>query len=318
MNRSLAIKYFGGKATPEEAALMEEWLQSPENQRRMEQWLWEDWQTTGGAMPRETVRRMQNNLHRNIRQPRVIPWKKALSAAAAVLIIVVTGALLRSRKPTASVTAQIVFADSLVNSTGTPVKATLPDSSIVWLNANTVVAIADGFGRRDRRVRVSGEAYFDIKTDPARPFLAGSGPLTTSVLGTTFTIEAYPAEKEIRVSLISGKVAVGSTNTSCTLIPGQMATYASQGRTVSISSLTLDPAAWIHGKIILNRLALPEALDRLSRCYHIPIRYDPEQLQKMVITGEFDRDSLSEVLRSVLFVHNLRFRDMGNDGYRIF
>lgn len=317
MNRSLAIKYFDGLATPQETALVEEWLQSPENQRQMEQWLWEDWQAADGKMPRETVRRMQNTLHRNIR-PRVIPWKKTLSAAAAALVMIITGFILWYHKPTAPNTTQIAFTDSIVNNTGIPVKATLPDSSIVWLNSNAVVTIAAGFGRHDRHVQVSGEAFFDIKPDPARPFLAGSGPLTISVLGTSFIIEAYPTEKETRVSLISGKVAVSSTDTSCTLAPGQMAAYVNQGRTMSISTLTLDPAAWIHGKIILNKLALPEALDRLSRWYRVPIRYDREQIKKMVITGEFDRDTLSEVLHSVLFVHNLQFRDMGRDGYRIF
>ena len=171
-------------------------------------------------------------------------------------------------------------------------KAALPDGSTVWLNANTVVAIADNFNRSDRRVRVTGEAFFDIKPDPARPFFAESGSRITRVLGTSFTIEAYPTEKETRISLISGKVAVGpakvadaatkvtdapaklavgSADSSCTLIPGQMAAYANQRSSMTISTLTLNPAAWINGKIILNKLALPEALDKIERiipCLH--------------------------------------------------
>ena len=358
MDRSLVIKYFDGLTTPQESALVEEWLQSADNQRQMEQWLWEDWSETSGAMPGETAGRMRSNLRRGISerrrtaepsrrigQPRVIAFGKnlfaagkTLSAAAAILIIALTGFILWYRKPVAP--REIAFSKSIVNNTGYPLKAALPDGSTVWLNANTVVEIADNFNRSDRHIRVNGEAFFDIKPDPARPFFAESGSLTTRVLGTSFTIEAYPTEEETRISLISGKVAVGPTKvtnaatkpavgpagTTCTLMPGQMVAYANQRGTgdgskrsnMTISTLTLDPAAWINGKIILNKLALPEALDRLSRLYHVSIRYDHEQLKKMVITGEFDRNSLSEVLRSVLFVHNLQFQDMGKDGFRIY
>jgi ferric-dicitrate binding protein FerR (iron transport regulator) len=316
MNRSLVIKYFDGLATPQETTLVEEWLQSAENQRQMEQWLWEDWSATSGSMPRETVRRLRTNMRRRIGQPRVINFRRPLFAAASILIVILTGFALWYRKP---LTPQpIAFTNTIVNNTSYPIKAALPDGSTVWLNASAVVAIADDFNRSDRHVRINGEAFFDIKPDPARPFLAESGSLTTKVLGTSFTIEAYPTEKETRISLISGKVAVGSADTSCLLKPGQMAAYANQGRTMTISALTLDPAAWINGKIILNKLALPEALDRLSRLYHISIQYRREQLKEMVITGEFDRNTLSEVLHSVLFVHNLQFQDMGKDGFRIY
>ena len=316
MNRSLVIRYFDGLTTPQETALVEEWLQSAENQRQMEHWLWEDWSATSGAMPPETARRLRTNLRRRISQPRVIAFRKTLSVAAAILVIALTGFVLWYRKPAAP--TAITFTNSIVNNTGYPQKTALPDGSTVWLNANTVIAIADNFNRSDRHIRVTGEAFFNIKPDPARPFFAESGSLITRVLGTSFTIEAYPTEKETRISLVSGKVAVGSTDTSCTLTPGQMAAYANMSRTMTISALTLDPAAWINGKIILNKLALPEALDRLSRLYHVSIRYDREQLRQMVITGEFDRNTLSDVLRSLLFVHNLQFQDMGRDGFRIY
>ena len=324
VNKSLILQYFGGLCTPEEASLVEQWLKQEGNERQMQEWLWEDWQVTSGKIPAEASLRVKTKIDEQITFRPAVSIKRKIyysAAAAAILAIVIAGYLLlqqgHSRERAGKY--EVVYRDSILNKGDRPYKATLADGSTVWLNTGAVVYIADGFGKTERRVKVNGEAYFEIRQDVAHPFYTEAGNITTHVLGTAYDIEAYPTEKEVRVSLLQGRVAVRSADTTCMLSPGQMLSYTRQSGSMVVGSVaTSDPSAWIRGKIVLNKIALPEALDRLTRLYHIPIQYNYGLIKEKVITGEFDRDALPVVLQSILFVHNLKFSVMRNGGYRIY
>jgi ferric-dicitrate binding protein FerR (iron transport regulator) len=324
VDKLLIIRYFGGLCTPAETVWVEEWLQQAEHETLMQQWLWEDWQETLGNMPEETATRLKEKLAAQTgRRSPVVRMRRSVFyrvAAAVVLAVVVAGGLLLSHQRTAMMAGrqEIVYRDSILNKDRMPFKATLADGSTVWLNTDAVVYIAADFGKTTRRVKVKGEAFFDIQPNASQPFYTEAGGITTQVLGTAYTIEAYPSEQEIHVSLLSGSVAVHSADTTCLLRPGEMVSYTRQSGTMQAGVVaTADPSAWIKGKIVLNKIALPEALDRLSRLYHTSIQYDRERVKDKYITGEFDRDSLPEVLQSMLFVHNLQYQPLTNGGYQV-
>ncbi len=330
MNKSvdkiLAIQYFGGRCTPEEAALVEAWLKTEENSRQMEQWIWEDWQETSGHMPADVEARLRAKLETGIKpspstlviKPRKWYYRVAVAATLALLVVCAffykTG-LLTGKQGAYS----LAYRDSICNEGTRPVKTVLPDGSLVWLNSGARVYIAADFGKTTRRVKVTGEVFFDIKADKTHPFYTTAGEVTAQVLGTAYNVEAYPGEKEVRISLLRGKLAVHAKDTACILAPGQVALYAhASGRMETAHFMIADPAAWITGKIVLNKIPLPEALNRLSRLYHVPIHYNYKEIQTQYIAGEFDKDTLPAVLRSVLFVHNLKFSTTKEGGYTIY
>jgi ferric-dicitrate binding protein FerR (iron transport regulator) len=327
VNRSLVIKYFDGLCTSEEMRLVEEWLKQEGNDEQMQQWLWEDWQTTSGKIPVDASLRLKTKLQEQIgyeSEHSVLSMKRRRTysmAAAAILVIMVAGFLLLRHAGLHEIAGQheVAYRDSIFNKGDRPYKATLADGSTVWLNTGAVLYIADNFGKTERRVKVNGEAFFEIKQDAAHPFYTEAGNITTQVLGTTYDVEAYPTEKDVRVSLLQGKVAVHSADTVCELTPGQMLLYDRQSGSMLVGAVAAsDPSAWIKGKIVLNKIALPEALDRLSRLYHVSIQYNYGLIKDKHITGEFDRDALPVVLQSILFVHHLKFSVTGNGGYRIY
>lgn len=322
VNKPMIIRYFGGLCTSDETVLIEEWLQQEGNETLMQQWLWEDWQETSGAMPEETAMRLKAILATQTgRRSPVIPMKRKLYygiAAAAVSAIIVAGSFLLSHQRLAADSQPIVYRDSIYNKGQTPYKAVLADGSAVWLNTDAVLYIAADFGHTTRHVKIKGEAFFDIQPNARQPFYTEAGGITAQVLGTTYAIEAYPSEKEVHVSLISGSVAIHAADTTCMLVPGEMISYTGASGNIQVTPVaTTDPSDWIKGRIVLNKLALPEALDRLGRLYHTTIQYDRTQIQDKYITGGFDRDSLPVVLQSILFVHNLHYRPLTNGGYQV-
>ncbi|KAA2243360.1 DUF4974 domain-containing protein [Chitinophaga agrisoli] len=326
VDKILAVRYFGGECTAEETALVEEWLKHEENSRQMQVWLWEDWQETSGRMPEDMAQRLKTRLGDNIQAANPLrlaarrKWFYRVAVAATLAILVACTFFFRvGLFNGAKGGSALAYQDSISNEGLRPYKATLPDGSTVWLNSGAHVYIARDFGKKERRVKLTGEAFFDIKQDNAHPFYTTAGAVTTQVLGTAYNVEAYPGEEEVRVSLLNGKVAIHAADTTCILTPGQVALYTHASGSMTVGNfITADPAAWVTGKIVLNKIPLPEALNRLSHLYHVPIHYDYKLIQDKYIAGEFDRDTLPVVLRSVLFVHNLKFSHTKDGGYTIY
>ena len=82
----------------------------------------------------------------------------------------------------------------------------LPDGTKVWLNSDSRLRYPDTFGKRNRTVQLTGEAYFEVAKDKRRPFLVEAGEVNIRVLGTTFNIKAYPDENEIETILLEGSI----------------------------------------------------------------------------------------------------------------
>lgn len=298
---------------------MEDWLKEEAHRQQLQAWLWEDWQETSGSMPGDMAQRLRVKLNIStgtpVRSSHRGKWYYRVAVAATVSVLIAATFFFG---PGRRNNAVVAYTDSICNKGERPIQALLSDGSTVWLNSGARVYIARNFGQKERRVRVTGEAFFEIKQDVSHPFYTEAAGITAQVLGTTYNVEAYPAEKEVRISLLSGKVAVHSTDTACVLAPGQIAFYARNSGSMTISSFAnANPAAWIAGKIVLNKIPLPEALDRLSSLYHVPIHYDHKLIQQKNIAGEFDRDTLPVVLKAVLFVHNLKFSAAKDGGYEI-
>ena len=87
-------------------------------------------------------------------------------------------------------------------------KIVLPDSSTVWLNANARLVYPRSFEDVNRKVSISGEAFFQVRKDKNHPFIVDIGKLQVEVLGTSFNVMTDTYNDEIRISLLEGKVAL--------------------------------------------------------------------------------------------------------------
>ncbi|RPE07940.1 DUF4974 domain-containing protein [Chitinophaga lutea] len=153
----------------------------------------------------------------------------------------------------------------------------LPDGSKVWLNAASSLRYPTAFTGQERRVEITGEAYFEISKDAARPFIVKINEQTDiQVLGTQFNVNAYTDEANIQTTLVEGSVRVRSSGQSRVLTPGQQAQISNKGGNVTIlDHANVDQVtAWKNGFFNFHGASLPEVMRQLSRWYDIDVIYE--------------------------------------------
>jgi ferric-dicitrate binding protein FerR (iron transport regulator) len=211
---------------------------------------------------------------------------------------------------------------------------TLPDGSSAELAPGTKISYHPTFTSDDRRiVKLDGEGQFNVTGDPAKPFMVVSGELTTTVLGTWFSVTADPGAQTIKVHLYEGKVKVAGTDgvrwktkdSVLFLQPGEELTYNKRQMLAVIRSPKTDlalnkPAGPRTTSASSQRTAaskpewyrfggqsLTDVFDQLSDYYGVQINYFPADVANRYFTGKFSKDdSLEDILNDIALLHNLK------------
>lgn len=191
----------------------------------------------------------------------------------------------------------------------------LSDGTKVWLNSSSTLRFPTSFIGRERKVDISGEAYFEVSRNNTMPFIVTiSGKEEVEVLGTHFNINAYPDEPAINTTLLEGSVKItGLTmHNSHIISPGQQAQMSTNGQIVVNRDADLEQVmAWKNGIFNFDNADLQTVLRQLSRWYSVDVVYEGAIPQRE-FEGEMQRDlNLSQVLR-ILEKNNVHFRIEGN------
>lgn len=165
----------------------------------------------------------------------------------------------------------------LFNSIETPnggqYQVNLPDGSRVWLNASSSLRFPVAFDQNERKVELTGEAYFEIEKDKTKPFRVISKNQTVEVLGTHFNINSYKDEENVKTTLLEGSIRLQSSKfKSIVLNPGQQAQldeFSLQVKDVDI----YDIAAWKDGYFVFDNESLPSVMRKIARWYDLEIVY---------------------------------------------
>ncbi|MET0464231.1 MAG: FecR domain-containing protein [Chitinophagaceae bacterium] len=196
---------------------------------------------------------------------------------------------------------------------------TLPDGTRVWLNAASSVRFPTAFKGNERRVEITGEAYFEVAKDKTKPFFVTlPNQSAIEVLGTSFNVNAYTEEKNIQATLLEGSMRLhanlNADEKTALLKPGQQASIPS---TINAGNIALDKAdidkvmAWRNGLFYLEGVTLKDAMTQFSRWYDIDVVYDKDvkqtELQQMKLAGEIRRDLNLEAVLDLLKELDLHF-----------
>lgn len=173
----------------------------------------------------------------------------------------------------------------------------LPDGTHVWLNAESTLTYPTSFAGGNRKVALTGEAYFEVTPDPEKFFEVQVNHQTTvRVLGTHFNINAYADTPHDRISLLEGIVQVTIKQQSKKITAGQQAMVQNDHIEVSRSNNIEASNAWVRGKFSFNKTPVLEVLQQLGRWYDVTINYNGAGGHEF--TGEiFRNSSLEEVLQ---------------------
>ena len=181
----------------------------------------------------------------------------------------------------------------------------LADGSRVWLNAETRLRYPVAFAGTERRVELTGEAYFEVSKDATRPFIVRANGVDVRVLGTSFNVAAYGAE--VVTTLVEGRVAVEAGSERVTLEPDRQAVWDGERmevRQVDASNYGL----WRKGIFYFEDRRLEEILDALARWYGVEVFYVNPETKDMRFTVEIKRyENIDAILRRIAQTERVHF-----------
>lgn len=192
----------------------------------------------------------------------------------------------------------------------------LSDGSKVWLNSMTELRFPVAFTGEERKVYLTGEAYFEVAPDSKHPFIVVTEEgMEVKVYGTEFNMSTYQ-HGVVQTVLVSGKVGirVNATGKEVMLAPKQMAEYSEKTGMVRVEDA--DPyryIAWKDGEFVFERETIEEIMERLGRWYDVKVFYENESLKQKRFTGVISRyEDIEQVLRLIEGPATLRFEVKGN------
>lgn len=183
----------------------------------------------------------------------------------------------------------------------------LPDSSIVWLNADSKLLYNEG--PLQREVTLSGEAFFDVK-HATRPFVVKAGGSTTTVLGTRFNVKAYSGEPTA-ITVASGKIRVEDEKKHITVLTANKQITLEQTIDSTIERTVNAPAyhAWINGGFEVNNETFDAIANMLNRKYDVTFHFENEALKRCTFIASFDEHaSMERILELLSKINNSTFR----------
>jgi len=210
---------------------------------------------------------------------------------------------------------------------------TLPDGSTVKLNADSKLFMEPSFGENDRKVRLEGEAFFEVAHDPAKPFRVETPQMEIKVLGTVFNVKAYKGDDLAEASLVSGSIELSLKNEHKTITlhpnekyvlhaipPVTTARVAASSPTKKTAKEGILPVmidkidasiievSWTKDKLAFVDEPFGEVLKRLERWYGIRIVLEDPSLADNLYTGSFRKESVEDVLSALQFSKPFQYR----------
>ena len=247
------------------------------------------------------------------------------AAAIAVLLVVSTYIIMyHSMSPKATVLAGESTYEAFY---GTKAFAALPDGSKVWLNVGSKLSVQAGYNSNDRRVNLSGEAYFEVVSNAGKPFIVQAGNLSVKATGTTFNVKAYPDEKQISATLVEGVIYVEGRDErekefSVKVSPGQTFNYTTpkmmpeentqkeavvSERRETLPQMSASPpmtikrmnteaiTSWRKNSWIIDNEEFGQLAVLLERRYNVEIRFTSEKLKQYRFSGTIERETIEEI-----------------------
>jgi ferric-dicitrate binding protein FerR (iron transport regulator) len=303
----LLSKQFSGEITPVEAAALNDWLtQSPENERLAAE-LRTVWEKTGGygkafSPDLDAAFRQVQAKIKMAERPRakVVPLGQRLMRAAAVLLFLLA-AVWGYREFSAPPLTKILAENEkrLVE---------LPDGSRVWLRKGSEMEFPSKFSSSERRIKLSGEAYFEVAPNPVQPFLVNlpNGD-AVKVLGTEFGVRS--SENQTDIFVRSGKVffAPKLQPKGVVLTARQKATFNRNAPQLTVEeNATLNELAWQTGGLEFLSTPMEEVVGDLERHFNVKISLRNPAMRSCAHTSPLTTQPLEKVLENLALTYQFR------------
>ncbi len=205
---------------------------------------------------------------------------------------------------TGKTSGEIVY-NTMTTPKGRQFNLILPDGSQVWLNAASSIKFPTAFNGKERRVEITGEAYFEVAKDKNRPFFVKAMNTETEVLGTHFNINAYEEEAIVKATLLTGSIRTSALHSASAsekvlLQPGEQAQVRPDEKMIVLPNADIEQTmAWKNGAFNFQNVGLKEVMRQLARWYDLEIVYE-KNVPDVRFGGEMSRNiPLSDLLKGL-------------------
>lgn len=314
----LIQRYIAGQCTEKEQKKLEQWMDKDPVNRQLVQDISHIWEMSSEeefdvnvqdaweTFHRQEIRQKNTNVKHNDEQS--VLTKQLLPvfrAAAAILLVVFVGWFswqYLDNGDTQKVASQTVM-QTLETGNGERAQLTFSDGTVVTLNAASRLQYPKAFKESQRKVKLKGEAYFEVSPNKDRPFVVDAGMAKVEVLGTKFNVRAWSGNKEIGVGVREGKVAVDTqaeTTQKKNRVLLNKGEYASviKGQGLSeVKKVDIEKhMLWLSGGIYFNNAPFSEVVEQIERSFNVNIEVSDKTLLNVPFTGTFQQAKVREVL----------------------
>jgi transmembrane sensor len=193
----------------------------------------------------------------------------------------------------------------------TNLQITLPDQTTVWLSPESKLKYPLVYSRKERRVFMEGEGYFEVSPDPKHPFIVDTKNVDVEVLGTSFNLEAYTADGKIKTTLVRGSVKFleSITNQSKMMKPGEQLTFNVADQNVTVEEVNTDIYRLVKkGMLLFKRNNMHEVCGKLERWFMVPVNYKGTFNKDLLFTAKFEEESIETILRIISQTFPIKYK----------
>lgn len=268
-----------------------------------------------------------------------------IAAATLITALVITGLYIRTNtpQPVAATTAPTptLAGNEIYTGNGSRTHLTLPDGTVVWLNAGSRINYEKNFGATQRAVTLTGEAFFDVAPNASKPFVIHTARIDIRVLGTSFNVKSYPTDKTTETTLIHGSIEVSIHNRpsdKIVLKPNEKLVVNNEDSAkldkekevrrrdrventslVVISKPTYEQrsgamieTSWVDNKLIFQDEEFRTLATSMERWYGVNIRFSTPEKENLHFTGTFEKETILQALDALKLSNNFNYTIEGN------
>ncbi len=321
INSELLHKFFHQKCKSEEKEIVIQCLSDPGSEKKLKYVIRDQWNDIKSVPPGNDVDvdgdRLLSKIHQQIHMNE---WMKSQSRSwtrkiyggfskiAATLLIpllVYSGWNLIKNSDLFRAQEKVAFAE-IHSPLGARTHFELPDGSTGWLNSGSTLYFPHQFRGQKRKVRLSGEGYFEIETNPKKPFVVQAGEFEVIALGTRFNVKNYGNDVTTDITLNEGKVLVnrilqdGNVSRISELNPDQQLIINNNTLSVQKRKVEADRiSSWTNGMLSFRDEPMVDVIKKIERWYNVEIILKDQELENYKYWATFVDETLDEVLKLI-------------------
>jgi transmembrane sensor len=336
MTKRLLIKYLSGNAKDSEEQAVLEWVSRCDDNLKYfvslkSLWVFQNMPNSqADASEIEDMRKLTSSYINNSKgKPKIFRY---LPYAAASVIIILLGLNLfylgnkiqikgepkQERVLLSSIPAE--YKHVLYTNNGVKGYVKLPDGSVVWLNSASRIEYPDKFMGATREINISGEAFFDVVSNPNKPMIVSTNKnFKVEVLGTKFNIRSYENDTEAQTTLFSGlikltrKLPSSGREVTTMLHPKESFVLKDYMAPVLITqSDTSKQVAWKEGKLLFDSTPMLEVIKKLERWHGTEFIVKDREVLDYKITANFRSESIVQIMEMIQFCSLINYTVVGN------